>query len=116
MLTATKSGTYRCTLSIEPNWSWGIIFVGEGSPELELITSKHYLIETPNSTASTTSSMATSSSSNENTSTQDVGDMIYNRVSNKIADLVDREFDKVLNPDASTDDKYILKARNSCCV
>ena len=83
----------------------------EGSPELELITSKHYLIETPNSTASTTSSMATSSSSNENTSTQDVGDMIYNRVSNKIADLVDREFDKVLNPDASTDDKYILKTQ-----
>ena len=34
VLTATKSGTYRCTLSIEPNWSWGIIFVGEGSPEL----------------------------------------------------------------------------------
>lgn len=83
----------------------------ESSPELELILSKHYIIDAPNTNSSVTSSMSTSSSSNENTSTQDVGDMIYNRVSNKIADLVDREFDKVLNPDASTDDKYILKTQ-----
>lgn len=81
-------------------------------PSLELISSKHYLIETPNSTSSTTSSMAkTSSNSSSSNPAQDMGDTIYNRVSNKIGDVIEHELDKLLNPDASTDDRYILKTQ-----
>jgi len=86
----------------------------EGSPKLELISSKHYLIETPNPTSSTTSSMAssrTSSNSSSSNPAQDMGDSIYNRVSNKIGDVIEHELDKLLNPDASTDDRYILKTQ-----
>ena len=88
----------------------------EGSPKLELISSNHYLIETPNSTSSTTSSMGssttnTTSNSSSSNPAQDMGDTIYNRVSRKIGDVIEHELDKLLNPDASTDDRYILKTQ-----
>ena len=82
----------------------------EGSPKLELISSNHYLIETPNPTSSTTSSMGSSKSSSSNPA-KDMGDSIYNRVSSKIGDVIEHELDKLLNPDASTDDRYILKTQ-----
>jgi len=85
-------------------------------PSLELITSKHYLIETPNPTSSTTSSMGssttnTTSNSSSSNPAKDMGDSIYNRVSSKIGDVIEHELDKLLNPDASTDDRYILKTQ-----
>lgn len=92
-------------------------------PTLELITSKHHIIETPNTTSSTTNAMASSNSTSNSTSNssssnssssnpaQDMGDSIYNRVSSKIGDVIEHELDKLLNPDASTDDRYILKTQ-----
>lgn len=93
-----------------------LVMQTEGYPELELITSKHYLIETPNSTSSTTNAMASSttndpSNSSSSNPAQDMGDTIYNRVSSKIGDVIEHELDKLLNPDASTDDRYILKTQ-----
>ena len=93
-----------------------LVISPNSQPKLELITSKHYLIETPNPISSTTNAIASStsnSSSSNSTSNpaQDMGDSIYNRVSSKIGDVIEHELDKLLNPDASTDDRYILKTQ-----
>ena len=84
----------------------------EASPKLELISSNHYIIDTPS--ASATSSLSTSSSSASDissNSSQSMSNDIFNRVSSKIGDVIEHELDKLLDPNANHDDNYILKTQ-----
>ena len=42
---------------------------------------------------------------------QSVGDKIYDRILTKVGDLIDKEIDHIINPDETTDDRYILKTQ-----